>query len=175
MYNGGIYKLISLLFFKILKMSSNDVRQHNFESESNNNFEINNKELLHNLNSQLKLNYFPGDQTKHIDYVIYYTEKNMDGDENSRANKKIKKRKAIRFKFFDELKSKEGFEIERIVKNEEDDETSNYMLLNCSFQRLLQEAERMSLVLPLKNVNFKKLNFNDSLINRFISIVKRTR
>lgn len=134
-------------------MSSNDVRQQNFESESGNSFEIDNKELLDNLNSQLKLNYFPSDQTKHIDYVIFYTEKNINGDENSRSNKKIKKRKAIRFKFFDDLKSKEGFEIERIVKDEEDDETSNYMLLNCPFQRLLQEAERMSLVLPLKNLN----------------------
>ena len=134
-------------------MSSSDVNQQNFESGSGN-FEIDNKDLLASLNSQLKLNYFPSDQTKHIDYVIYYMEKSIEGDENSRSNKNIKKRKVIRYRYLDQLKSKEGFEIERIVKMEENNETSNYLLLSCSFKRLMQEAERINLVLPLKTVNY---------------------
>ena len=98
-------------------------------------FEMKNKELLESLKTQLKLNYFPNDQTKHIDYVIYYTEKIIEGDLKSRSNKKIKQREEIRTKFLDQLKN-DGFEIEKIVKIGED-ETFNYLLLNCSLERYL--------------------------------------
>jgi hypothetical protein len=97
--------------------------------------EVKNKELLEVLKIELKLNYFPNDQTKHIDYVIFYIEKMFEGDMNSRSNRKIKKREEIRQKFLNQIKN-DGFEIERIVRIDED-ETFNYLLLNCSIERYL--------------------------------------
>ena len=115
-------------------------------------YEIKNKEILANLNTELNLNYFPNDQTKHIDYVIYYNEDILESNENSRSNRKILKREEIRNKFLNQLKAQEGFEVQRIVKKNDDDELENYLLLHCSLDRLMQEAERMQLVLPLKDV-----------------------
>jgi hypothetical protein len=98
-------------------------------------FERKNKDLLNSLNIKLKLNYFPNDQTKHIDYVIYYTEK--VADEKIKNDKKFKKRKALRFNFLDQLKTQEGFEIDRIVKQNSETDTDNYLLLNCSLERYI--------------------------------------
>jgi hypothetical protein len=98
-------------------------------------FERKNKDLLNSLNIKLKLNYFPNDQTKHIDYVIYYTEKVPD--EKMKNDKKFKKRKALRFNFLDQLKTQEGFEIDRIVKQNGKSDTDNYLLLNCSLERYI--------------------------------------
>ena len=99
--------------------------------------EVKNKELLEVLKIELKLNYFPNDQTKHIDYVICYTEKISEGDMNSRSNRKIKQREKVRQKFLNQIKN-DGFEIERIVRIDED-ETFNYLLLNCSLERYLKK------------------------------------
>ena len=101
--------------FKKLKMVRNNRIDVQDDYEDNNDFETKNKDLLNNLSTKLKLNYFPNDQTKHIDYVIYYTEK--VGDEKMKNDKKFKKRKAIRFNFLDQLKTQEGFDIERVVKH----------------------------------------------------------
>jgi hypothetical protein len=100
--------------------------------------EVKNKELLEVLKIELKLNYFPNDQTKHIDYVICYTEKIFEGDMNSRSNRKIKQREEVRQKFLNQIKN-DGFEIERIVRIDED-ETFNYLLLNCSLERYLKKT-----------------------------------
>jgi hypothetical protein len=82
-----------------------------------------------NIFEKIKLNYFPNDQTKHIDYVIYYN----DSPETDR-NPKIKK---IREKFIKQLTEKENFEIEKIVKNKDKPANSKsiYLLLNCSLDR----------------------------------------
>ena len=82
-----------------------------------------------NIFEKIKLNYFPNDQTKHIDYVIYYN----DSPETDK-NPKIKK---IREKFIKQLTEKENFEIEKIVKNKDKPANSKsiYLLLNCSLDR----------------------------------------
>jgi hypothetical protein len=86
------------------------------------------------LNHKIKLNYFPNDQTKHIDYVIYYKD-GPDADKDSEL-------KRIRDKFIKQLIEKEDFDVEKIVKNK--DKSSNkksiYLLLNCSLVRLMEEV-----------------------------------
>ena len=95
-------------------------------------------------NNKINLNYFPNDQTKHIDYVIHY--KQTDKTERDIELKKS------RNKFITQLKVREGFEIHKIIKIKDKPENSKsiYLLLNCSLERLMQEAERMHLELPLK-------------------------
>ena len=132
--------------------SIEDDIENNNDEPSN---EIKNQELANNLKKKLKLNYFPNDQTKHIDYVIYYEDEVLDEDPkkiNNRSNKKLRLKKEMRDRFLLQLKNEEGFEIYNLIKNKNEDETSNYLLLNCSLSRLMQEAERMQLVLPLKEV-----------------------
>ena len=118
-------------------------------------FERKNKDLLNSLNIKLKLNYFPNDQTKHIDYVIYYEDKPniKNKEEKKEMREKIKK-----------LIENEGFDIHQIEwkSNKQENSKSIYLLLNCSLERLMQEAERMHLEIPLKDVSqsLKKKLFN---------------
>jgi hypothetical protein len=97
-------------------------------------FDNSNKAKIKLLNHKIKLNYFPNDQTKHIDYVIYY----KDGP-NADKNSELKR---VRDKFVKQLIEKEDFEVEKIVKNK--DKSSNkksiYLLLNCSLVRLMEEV-----------------------------------
>ena len=139
-------------------MKKNNRVDNSENDENNDSFEIKNKELLENLNTHLKLNYFTNDQAKHIDYVIYYNEDILENDKNTRHNRKIKHNEEVRDKFLNQITTQEGFEIQRIVKKNENDKVENYLLLHCSLNRLMQEGERMQLVLPLRNVF---LNFID--------------
>ena len=109
-----------------------------------NQIELNRKAKLPIIN-RLSLNHFPNDPTKHIDYVIFYkdtpqTQKNFE-------------MKRMRNKFIMQLK-REGFETYLIQRKREKPENSksNYLLLNCSIERLMEEAERMYLEVPLKEV-----------------------
>ena len=84
---------------------------------------------------KINLNYFPNDQTKHIDYVIHYkdtpkTEKNVE-------------LKRMRNKFIKQLKVVEGFEIHKIIKKKDkpEDSKSIYLLMNCPIERLMQEGK----------------------------------
>ena len=89
------------------------------------------------------LNYFPNDQSKSIDYVIYYEVGPQTTDKN----------KQMRNKFIKQLKLKDGFEIQILFQKTEE-KKQFYVLLNCPLERLMIEAERMHLELPLKSVSF---------------------
>ena len=104
-----------------------------------------NEKLL--IEEKIKLNYFPNDQTKHIDYVIQFKD-NAETDANPEFDR-------IRKKFIDQLVEKEKFEIQKIVKKKDNPQNtkSTYLLLHCSLERLMEEAERMRLELPLKNAS----------------------
>ena len=97
------------------------------------------------LEGKQRLNYFPKRTNKHIDFVIYYKETT-----ETQNSKEIKK---FRTKFFKQLKY-EGFDLYYIKQRDFKDETVTYVyvLLNCSLDRLMDEAERMELELPLKLV-----------------------
>ena len=106
------------------------------------------KIVLEEINGErkMKLNYFPHDQAKQIDYVIHYTEvRNVKNLEAER----------MREKFIKQLEEKEGFITHKIIKKklqDSNDSYSIYLLLHCSLERLMQEADRMGLELPLKDV-----------------------
>lgn len=93
-------------------------------------------------NKNILFNYFPNEPTKHIDYVIYYKEA-----------KNTKSAQRWREKFFDALES-EGFQLYTIKKDREGKENIKvvYKLLHCSLERLMEEAERIQLEVPLKDV-----------------------
>ncbi len=57
------------------------------------------------MNHKIKLNYFPNDQTKYIDYVIYYKD-GPDADKDSEL-------KRIRDKFIKQLIEKEDFDVQK--------------------------------------------------------------
>jgi hypothetical protein len=90
------------------------------------------------------LNYFPTNPNKHIDFVIYYKE--TTETQNSREIKKF------RSKFFKKLKQ-EDFDLCYIKQRDTESLTYVYVLLCCSLDRLMDEAERMQLELPLKPVS----------------------
>lgn len=89
------------------------------------------------------LNYFPNNTSKHIDYVIYY--KDTPETLNSKEIKKM------RIRFFKKLKQ-EGFDYRKIEHENNDNTKSIYVLLNCSLDRLCDEAERIKIELPLRLV-----------------------
>ena len=83
---------------------------------------------------EVPLNSFPSDKTKHIDYVIYY--------KDNSEKEVIKKRIA-----FKSLLENEEFKIEHLQDKRN---KRNFWLLNCSLERLMNQAERMKLEYPLK-------------------------
>ena len=84
---------------------------------------------------KINLNYFPNDQTKHIDYVIHYKD-NLKTENNVELKK-------IRNKFIKQIKVSEGFDIHKIIKKKDKPENSKsiYLLLNCPIERLMQEGK----------------------------------
>ena len=98
---------------------------------------------MNNVNKRQMLNYFPNN-AKHIDYVIYYKEIE-DAEKQIESNRK---------KFFKKLEL-EQFDLYFLKQN--DVKNSNvkhvFVLLNCSLERLMEEAERLNLELPLKQVS----------------------
>ena len=96
---------------------------------------------------------FPGDNSKHIDFVIKYREKKIEENEENAGEEET--RKNHRQAFFEQLK-KEGFNIE-YLKFERGNYVNVYALLNCSLDRLLIEAENLKLQMHLKSVNNIKL------------------
>ena len=85
------------------------------------------------------LNYFPNNQKYHIDYVIYYETTEKTSDEA----------KAMRGKFKNQLESK-TFEVMEIQFN---NNQKTFLLLHCPTLRLMEEAEKMKLEMPLKHVS----------------------
>ena len=83
------------------------------------------------IQDKIKFNYLPNDQSKHIDFVIYF----KDSQETERN---IDLRKA-RLKFINQLTEKENFEIQNIVKRK-DETISTYLLLHCPLKRLMKEV-----------------------------------
>lgn len=92
---------------------------------------------------QQLLTSFPNDNDKHIDYVIAFRDVEV-GVHNGLLLTK-------RFEFFNELK-KEGFDLYPIESSGITGNL-NYMLLHCSTERLLKEAEAMRLKMRLRNVS----------------------
>ena len=103
---------------------------------------------------------FPDDSGKQIDYVIKYREKKLDDNEVNDAEEE--NRKTYRETFFEYLE-KEGFHV-YYLKDEKDNHFDVYALLNCSLNRLLQEAENIKLQMKLKTVNLIRLNYLKSFI-----------
>ena len=98
------------------------------------------------LKDKINLNYLPNDQKKHIDYVIQFKD-----DEDNFENLMHRR---TRNKFIKQLIIRERFEIYQIVKKKTKpiNTKSTYLLLHCPLDRLMEEAERMHLELPLKDV-----------------------
>ena len=96
------------------------------------------------VNPQL-LTSFPNQNDKLIDYVIVYEK---PGDEKE---KHFERKKIVQKAFFDKLKS-QGFDIYEI-EDKHHEKTIVFALLNCSMDRLLEEAELSRLELIIKNVN----------------------
>ena len=69
-------------------------------------------------NDHILLNYFPNDQSKHIDYVIQYDDESLDLplDRKTRRNKNLIRRKQLRNKFLLQLITQEKFEVYKIIK-----------------------------------------------------------
>ncbi len=92
------------------------------------------------IDNKLLLNYFPDDQSKYNDYVIYY-------EENEKTTLEFRKKlNSFKIKLINE-----GFKI-KILEDKNGKKKSNYLLLHCSPERLMIEAERLELDVPLKNV-----------------------
>jgi uncharacterized protein YtpQ (UPF0354 family) len=98
---------------------------------------------LCNVNPQL-LTSFPNQNEKLIDYVLVYDK--LDESHHTKSQSKLIARRA----FFDKLKEEKFsiYEIEHKCENK----TKIYALLNCSTERLLEEAELIRLEMILKNV-----------------------
>ena len=86
---------------------------------------------------------FPNNNKKHIDFVLTYQEKLANEDEND------EKEMSIREEFFTQLtiEKVESFEIEYENK---DGVRKIMKLLHCPLERLLIEAEKINLEMPLK-------------------------
>lgn len=105
-----------------------------------------------------KLNYFPNDPTKHIDYVLYY--------QHDKSNKKHDRLNDLRNNFLSKL-VQEGFEIYKLKKPQSDSQVcSTYVLLNCSLDRLMEEAERVCLEVSLKEDYLNEIKNEETLINK---------
>ena len=109
--------------------------------------------------SKFLLNYFPNDEEKHIDYVIYY----------KTTPKTTEEAKKMREKFKKQLEEKESIEIYELkIQKQQKDAESTYLLLNCPLNRLMIEAERLHLYVPLKEVyDFLQFYF---MLNIFILV-----
>jgi ribosomal protein L21 len=92
-----------------------------------------------------KLNCFPNDNTKHIDYVIMHKYSKKD-----KENEKFAAKDAIRKEFIERVKGSK-IDVYTIRKKDGDDRTVFY-LLSCSMDRLLDEAETVELQMKLANV-----------------------
>ena len=106
---------------------------------------------------------FPNDNSKHIDYVLDY----KLHDEDEFDHKKSKKEK-VRQAFLKALESS-AFVIQRMEeKSKVGGATQVFVLLSCSTERLLQEAETIRLEMCLKNVtkNTKKIVFSCVLMTK---------
>ena len=90
------------------------------------------------VNPQL-LTSFPNQNDKLIDFVIVYEKLDTEKNEVQKA-------------FFHELKS-QGFDIYQL-EHMHSGKTKIFALLNCSMDRLLEEAELSRLNMMLKNVKF---------------------
>ena len=96
-------------------------------------------------NEPQKLTSFPNDNSKHIDYVIVYSEViNQDESMDSKA-------RYYRDAFFELLK-REGLEIHYLEENRSKQKRV-YALIHCPLEKLLIEAESINLRMPLKDVH----------------------
>ena len=97
--------------------------------------------------SQQILTSFPNQNSKNIDYVLVYEKIKDKEAEDEESQRRTLARKA----FFETLK------LEKIdyyeIEHEHDDKTISFVLLNCSMERLPEEAELTRLEMVLKNVS----------------------
>jgi len=109
------------------------------------------------VNLQL-LTSFPNQNEKLIDYVLVYDK--LDETQHTKSQSKLIARRA----FFDKLKEEKFsiYEIEHKCENK----TKIYALLNCSTERLLEEAELVRLEMILKNVRIFMLFFSNFKIGK---------
>jgi hypothetical protein len=103
---------------------------------------------------------FPNDNSKSIDYVIAYSYSKDDVDK-----KDFKFKEDVRRKFLDLLKE-ETVDVYKIRNLESNNEYKVFILLHCSIDRLLLEAERVRLEMKISNVIFTFIN-----TNKFSSII----
>ena len=94
---------------------------------------------------------FPNDNKKHIDFVLVYEKAREKKTEN------YEKKELVRKAFFEEL-NRQGFAIYEIEYEEKKRKVS-FVLLNCSNERLLEEAELIRLEMILKNVKIQIIFF----------------
>jgi hypothetical protein len=96
-------------------------------------------------------NYFPNTTDHHTDYVIYYQtheQHHMHLYNNNFAEQEVDK---VREMFFRVLVDDYKFKVHRISYKYHEF-TDNYVLLSCSTDHLMREAERIKLELKLKTV-----------------------
>ena len=92
---------------------------------------------------------FPNDNTKRIDYVIFYKYSDQSKDKND-----LELKNANRNKFLNILE-KERIIIYKELKLTIKNQVHKYILLHCPTERLLQQAEKIKLEMRIKNVNIK--------------------
>ena len=100
---------------------------------------------------------FPNQNNKHIDYVLVYEKFQFFTDEDIKCAKDLSnfRKTTGREAFFKALKA-EQFEIYEI-EQKLDEKILVFSLLNCSTERLLDEAELTRHEMVLKNVNCKNI------------------
>ncbi|RNA37458.1 hypothetical protein BpHYR1_031974 [Brachionus plicatilis] len=88
---------------------------------------------------------FPNDNTKRIDYVIFYkySEQSVDSED-------FKLKETNRNNFLDAVQ-KESIILNKELKFKTKNETNHYILLHCPLERLLKQAERIKLEMRLKD------------------------
>ena len=123
--------------------------RYNYSQQQHDTVQMTNANYQFSQLANINTNYFTIDQSKHIDYVFQFKDKLYD---KNKKDKSLEKEKEIRNKFLLQLMTQEGFTFQKIVKKKGKRERIVYLLLNCTLERLMQEAQRIHLELPLKDV-----------------------
>ena len=86
---------------------------------------------------------FPNENEKQIDYVIVY--------KDNEKNKNVAYKMQVRDEFFQKLRQ-ENVEV-KLIEFKTKNEIHVYALIHCPNERLMIEAEKIKLRMPINNVN----------------------
>ena len=101
---------------------------------------------------------FPNENEKQIDYVIVY--------KDNEKNKNVAYKMQVRDEFFEKLRQ-ENVEV-KFIEFKTGNEIRVYALIHCPNERLMVEAEKIKLRLPINSVIIFEYLIKCSLITSFI-------